>query len=355
MKIYKFLLITTILVENIFGNLYKYQEKSFAPDIYITHKVPEDKVWYNKIKPFFYEYTPQEGFFDRFTKLLFNQKPQLTGNNKRYITRERAKQIGAQELFIKTEDNLLISSLYFKRPNAPVNIIYVTGFFEQATPLKEWGTPFAALFPEFNIFTFDWRGFGHSSGTMGRVFGTNAYKDILAIIDFIKKDNNKPIVLVGFCMGGAMCLHAINMAQKYGYNIPDAIVLNSPFTKFEYLIEKAAQDPDLNIIQWIIVRSKWAQNLHAKQFKGNLFDLKPIELIKNITIPCLVEHSTHDKFSPIEMGISIYKEATCPKMFLKSEFGKHVRIHTSVPFQYREAFIKFLTYFNLLKYDSTIN
>jgi hypothetical protein len=81
---------------------------------------------------------------------------------------------------------------------------------------------------------------------------------------------------------------------------------------------------------------------------GNPFDLNPIEMITHIKIPCYFEHYAADPYAPLTESIEVYQAATCSKMFMVSDEGRHVRIHTKVPYQYREAFLLFLRTFNLL-------
>ncbi|MCK4265416.1 alpha/beta fold hydrolase [Candidatus Babeliales bacterium] len=320
----------------------------FVPDIYITHKSVEDKKLLEEIKPLFFEHSPKEAFLERLTRRL-SKKISFSGKNRSFAIREKAKkEFGAQELYLPSEDKYLISSLYFKRENAPLNIIYVTGYFEQETPLKEWGAPFGVLFPEFNILTFDWRGYGNSSGSK-KHFGSNAYKDILTTIDFMRSENDKPIILVGFCMGGALSLYATIKAKEEKRNGPDAIVLNCPFTDFLNIMPRVAREPGLTPLQWLALNSKAIFDLKLKQLNGNLLNLNPKKMVEKIDIPCYIEHSTADKMVPIEEGIKIFKSIKTPqKMFMKSEIGQHVRIHTSVPYQYRNAFLTFLKKFDFL-------
>jgi predicted alpha/beta hydrolase len=83
----------------------------------------------------------------------------------------------------------------------------------------------------------DWRGVGESEGVCSIMrknsFGKNAYHDIQAAVDFVKRDNNNPIVLIGFCCGGAMIMHATIQAQKEKRALADALAFDCIFTTFE--------------------------------------------------------------------------------------------------------------------------
>ncbi len=308
----------------------------FTPDIHITEQLPEDIELLQELKKLFFE-------------------TDATANGQSDVYNRAVKEYGAQEVMLLTDDNQRISSLYFKRKNAPVNIIYVTGYFNDLTPTKEWCAPFAALYPEFNILSFDWRGFGSSPGTHGAIsgifhknsFGKNAYPDIQAAIDFMRKENDKPVILVGFCFGAAMAMHATVEAQKSGKQTADALVLNCLFTKFRNQFDRAVAAED-RLPYRLLLSSGIGESLLEHIINGSLFDMSPINMIKDITMPLYFEHYAYDPFAIIQEGVELYQAATGPKMFTQSDIGRHVRIHGKVPFQYRQAFLTFLSRFGFL-------
>ncbi len=317
--------------------------KNFKPNIHITETLPEDIELYKKIEDLFFE-KDHQGFTGAFAV-----------NSQRDVYNKAIRNYGAQEIILLTKDHFRISSLFFERPDAPLNIIYVTGYFYDQTPTKEWAAPFALLFPNLNILTFDWRGYGNSKNLENKTsvnnFGTNAYPDIQAAIDYIRKNNDKPIVLIGFCAGAAMVLKTTIQAQETGENLADALVLNSIFKNFDNQFHRT-----------IISESRWYMRLCARtgisalwlkdRLDGNLFDLKPIKMVEKIKqLPCLFEHYTDDPLAIIEEGIQVFEKTKSFKMFLQSDPGKHVRIHTAVPYQYRNAFYDFIYKSQLLRLE----
>ncbi|MBD3272841.1 alpha/beta fold hydrolase [Candidatus Dependentiae bacterium] len=305
---------------------------NFFPDFYIKEQLPQDKELLKKVRKLFYERSNKSDKEKR--KKVFDKC---------------VEEYGAKEVYLKTDDGFNISSLYFKRENSPINIIYVTGYFHDQTPLKEWCAPFAEIFPEYNILSFDWRGFGSSDGKDGKWtkndFGSNAYPDILAAIDFIRKENDKPVVLVGFCFGAAIALKATLVAQKEKRNTPDLLVLNSIFKSFENQYNRA-----------ILAEKRWYRRLIMNFLNklgfnkyvldhiltGSLFELKPIEVINELKIPCYFEHFVGDPFAIIEEGIEVFNKVDTQKKYLFSDIGSHVRIHSIAPWQYKEHLNSFL-------------
>lgn len=305
---------------------------SFTPTFYITNQVPQDTTLIETIRPLFFE-------------------ADHSANPKRDVYTKAVKQHNAQEIVLLTEDNVRISALYFKRPNAKINLIYIPGYFFDLTPTKEWASPFALLFKEFNVLSIDWRGAGTSEGISKLLhknsFGKYATPDIQAALDFMAQENNNPNVLIGFCFGAAMNMYATVQAQKENRRTADALVCNCVFTRFENQFNRAVLAED-RFLQRILLRSGLGRRLVEYQANGSLFDVNPIDLIKEIKIPCYFEHYTFDPFAIIQEGVEVYQAATCPKMFMRSDIGRHVRMHTKVPFQYRQAFLTFLRSINLL-------
>ncbi len=305
--------------------------ESFQPDVHIKEQIQEDKDLRVKMKNLFFE----------------TDSPDANEAQKK-VCQKAIDEYGAKKIALKTRDNYDIKALYFERPTAQVNIIYVTGYFHDLTPPKEWATNLAVLHSEkANILTFDWRGFGESSGTNNLLekgaFGTNAYLDIFAVVDFIRSQNKLPIVLHGFCFGGSMILHAMIKAQEEGKKLADAVGFSSLSTSFQQLFDNAATAED-RWGYWFLLQSGLSKAIVEYQVSenGSPFDLKPIEMIKKMTVPCWFDHSTGDQFAKLENGIAVYKASTAPKMFTQIDFHRHVRAHTQMPFQYRLAYEKFL-------------
>ena len=302
-------------------------------------------------------------------KLFFEPDKAEGGVSSKEDVLNKAKKYGekknwAKEVEFFNSDGLKVSGLFRSVDNAPVNIIYINGYFADQTPTKEWDAPFIALYPEFNFLSFDWVGFGGSQGKnsvlFGSDFGSNATSSIKAAISFIRSKNDKPIILMGFCLGAAMGMKATcEIYDKHKdnkceleKNMPSALVLNSLFTTFEEQFDRAASAENRWYMRLLMqtpapkLMLNWALN-------GSLFDLKPtsmIEKINEINIPCYFEHFTKDPFAIIDGGKELYQSLTVTKkMFFQSDVGRHVRLHTVVPYQVKTSFYNFLHYACLIE------
>jgi len=313
----------------------KASEKTFVPDVYITEQTEQDKILRERVSKLFFE--PEN---DR-------------EKERRKVYSKAVREYGAQEVMLQTDDDYRISTLYFKRPGAKLNIIYVPGFFHDETPPKEWCVPFAEIFPEHNIIAFDWRGFWDSEGESAFLekgdFGTRAYPDIQAVIDFVKKENDYPIVLHGFCFGAAMAILATLESKKTGKPTVDAIGISSIFDTFENMFNRAAE-LEKRWFYWALLKSGIGKSILNYMTNGSLFDVEIINLIDQIDIPCWFDHWTLDPAAELERGISVFQAKTKGfKMFVQSDIGRHARIHAKAPYQYREAYNEFLSRAGLLK------
>ena len=248
----------------------------------------------------------------------------------------------AQEVSFLTEDSKIISALYFKRSNSRVNRIYIDTYCPDG---KEWCAPFAILHPEDNVLIFDLREFGDGEGERGYgLLGADAYsKDIQAAVDFVRQDNDKPIVLHGICFGGAMAMYTTLKARKEGKATADALGFSSAWKTFNEIFDNCA----LNNISPLYRLDCFG--LFKKVFdlmtRGNslFLTLNPIEMIEeNIGLPCWFDHYTFDLSAPIDDAVELYEKTRGMKAFFQSDVGKHAFIHGYVPFQYRQAYDKFL-------------
>ena len=99
-------------------------------------------------------------------------------------------------------DNIQLAGLWKEDSDAPFNIIFCAGFYPGR---KEGMATFIRLVPETtNILFFDSRGHGESQGRFfSRLYhyGLDEYKDIIAAIEFVHSSNDKPIIIIGVCIG----------------------------------------------------------------------------------------------------------------------------------------------------------
>ncbi len=318
--------------------------KTFTPTTHITEQLPEDKELLERMRPLFFDRRNQ-GLFESIINTIKNKDPDKGTKEKVYA--KSINEYDAQEVMLLTQDAYRISSLYFERKDAPLNILYVVGYFRANTPSKEWAAPFAEIFPEYNILSFDWRGYAESGGHP-KEFDSNAYNDVQAAIDFLRKTNDKPIVLVGFCLGAALALKATVEAEKSGKNMADALVINCTPSHIVSL-KKRAPEAAPNWFLQTLFSYRIVQDSLLVSMMGDLFTLSPIEMIRSINKPILIENYIHDPLAPLREAIDNFLAAPHEKkMITVSDIGHHVRIHSKAPYQYGQAFRRFVEFAGLV-------
>jgi len=141
-----------------------------------------------------------------------------------------------------------------------------------------------------NVFAFDYRGYGNSTGTPDE---KGTYQDAEAAWDLVTGElGEKPerMVLFGRSLGGAVAVHLA--AQK-----PAAALIVE--ASFPSLLEVAAVTHPRLPASWFLS----ARYEAARQAAG-------------ISIPKLFIHSRDDDFIPLELGEKLFRAAAEPKKFL---------------------------------------
>ncbi|MCJ8328390.1 MAG: alpha/beta hydrolase [Lentisphaeria bacterium] len=159
----------------------------------------------------------------------------------------------------------------------------------------------------YNLFVFDYRGYGQSTGKPSRI---GLYHDSIAALNYLKsrKDiDSKNIFVIAQSLGAAFAINAIGRNDFDGIR---GIVLDSPFYSFTS-----------------IVRSKLGLFLKLITFPVfPLFvtpGLSSASAIKEIKTPILFIHGTQDRVIPIRQAIALYAQANNPKQFISVKNGSH--------------------------------
>ena len=155
----------------------------------------------------------------------------------------------------------------------------------------------------FNLFVFDYRGYGKSKGKLSR---KGVYEDSVAAVEYIKSrtdiDQGK-IILFGQSLGGA---NAIAVAGENRFKGIVGVVSESAFSSYKSVATE-----------------------HAGLFKplaplviGNKFS--PKKSVKKIApTPLLIIHGTADQVVAYKHAKKLFKEAKAPKELWTIRGGRH--------------------------------
>lgn len=180
----------------------------------------------------------------------------------------------------------------------------------------------------FNVFVFDYRGYGRSAGEPDR---EGVYNDCLAAIQYVCRrrdvDRDK-LILLGQSLGAANAIAVLGENKFSGIR---AIAVDSPF----YSYTSIARDKiaDMSFL-WLF---KWPLCFIAT---GNSHS--PAASIGNIApVPLLIMHGTRDEVIPFHHSEWLYERARQPKVFLKVEGGTHTSGLISPAQPYRGILVDF--------------
>jgi fermentation-respiration switch protein FrsA (DUF1100 family) len=160
--------------------------------------------------------------------------------------------------------------------------------------LRAWG---------LNVLSFDYRGFGHSSGAASE---QHMYEDAESAYQALIRRGISPahIILWGHSLGSAP---AVELATRRS---AAALVIFGAFTSI----------PDVAAATYPYIPVRWVAGIH----------MDSLQRIPNVHIPVIVVHSVHDTLVPYQEGVSLYVAANQPKRFVSLDkpatdgFGGHV-------------------------------
>jgi len=196
----------------------------------------------------------------------------------------------------------------------------------------------------FNVFTFDYRGYGRSEGVPSR---TGIHEDSVAAIKYVlsKPDIDHGNVFVfGQSLGGA---NAIVAMAKNNFPQIRAMVIEGAF----YSYRREAQDKMISTVRNEI-GNVTCPPLHIRLISFLLVtnSHSPGEFIDRISpIPVLLIHCTRDSFVSYSHSEWMYEKAKEPKHIWIVKGCKHLQVFTdnSSAYGYRQKLVRFFNTYRL--------
>ena len=185
----------------------------------------------------------------------------------------------------------------------------------------------------YNLFTFDYRGYGKSKGYAERKGTVN---DGIAAIQIVARmpvrKRGKKIILHGQSLGGAIALSSLSYLPKK--NQISSVVIESSFFSYQSIAAKK-------------LASTWI--LWPFQFLGYVLvtdEASPKSRKNQIPlVPALVAHGDKDPIVPFALGKKVYQELKGEKYFLKVKGGWHIDCFTEERLENRKKYLEFLMRF----------
>jgi hypothetical protein len=180
----------------------------------------------------------------------------------------------------------------------------------------------------FNVFTFDYRGYGRSQGKPDR---KGVYEDCIAAFYYISKrkdvDRNRLIVF-GQSLGGANAIAALGATRFEGVR---AVVIDSSFYSYRSIVaEKINQKGVLSFI---------LSPLAALSVSNDYSPSEGIAEIKDT--PILFIHGTEDTVISHKHSEKLYEAANEPKEIWSIEGGRHTEAFAGYNSIFRKRLVGF--------------
>ena len=175
----------------------------------------------------------------------------------------------------------------------------------------------------FQIFMFDYNGFGFSEGKANR---KNIYRSGLSALEYVRGHNyfkSQKLILYGQSLGGNL---AGVLAGKH-INLVDGLVIEGAFSSHKAIARDFVKNiMPLGFIGWLFTKHEYDCKKEIRKFHK----------------PVLVIHSKDDNVIPLRHGKIIFKKANQPKYYLEIE-----KCHICGPKYYsNEISSKILNMFN---------
>lgn len=224
-----------------------------------------------------------------------------------------------EEIWIESTNNAKLFAWYFhtRKEKAKAIIVYFHGNAENIS--SHYLNLVWTLEKGYDLFTFDYRGYGRSSDTQATP--ENTLEDGIRAVRWVHKKNpDLPIILIGQSLGGAIALRtAIELKNEIPFQL---IIADSTFISYkkagQYVLSKT----------WITWPFQWLSYLVLSD------EYAPRERISEISpIPLLIIHGTNDQVISFELGEEIFLKASEPKEFWRIKNGSHIDVFSRIEYQ----------------------
>lgn len=237
------------------------------------------------------------------TRLFFNP-------SKRIISNSAVLSYSPQDVYMKSADGLTLHGWFFQAREARGTILVCHGNVENMSThakLDLW-----LIDAGYNIFIFDYRGYGRSEGAPD-VLGVHldAEAALETLLFRLPHDSRHRIFIFGKSLGAAVAVYTVSRSPYK--NRLKALILDSPFSSYR-----------------AIAREKIAESIVGWPFQYPLSylvndDYSPIKYIQNVApVPVVIIHGAGDPVIPEHHGRILYETALQPKQLWETAIPGHV-------------------------------
>jgi len=252
-------------------------------------------------------------FFAGCTHLPFKPINFFFSPTKEFINNPQVQQYAPLDVYFKSADGLTLHGWYFRAREEKGTILICHGYSKNIS--MHVNDDLWLIVAGYNLFIFDYRGYGRSQGTpvIGGVHldAEAALETLLFTLPRAKQDG---IIVFGKSLGGAIAVYAV-ANSPYKYRVK-ALIVDSAFSIYQKFIREMIAG---SIIGWPFQ--------YPLSFLVN-DDYSPVKFIKNVSpVPVVIIHGNQDESAPMHHGRILYDAALPPKKFWVSRTPGHVVAH----------------------------
>lgn len=182
----------------------------------------------------------------------------------------------------------------------------------------------------FNLFVFDYRGYGKSAGRPNR---TGVYEDARAALVYLRSRRDidpTRILALGQSLGGVQALVVVGSGERQGVR---AVVADSSFYSYRRIVrDSIARMPFLSFIKTPLSLLLISDDLSPADYVGKI-----------APIPLLLIHGTADEVIPFRHAELLLARAGEPKSLWRVEGGNHTEAFIAPDSPYRRQLVEFFT------------
>ncbi len=237
-----------------------------------------------------------------------------------------ARLFNPQDISFKATDGVNLHGWYFRALGDPKATILV--FHGNAQNLSTHVNSVLWLVREgFNVFIFDYRGYGMSEGSPGIA---GVHRDGAAALQTaftLPGAESLPVVVLGQSIGGAIAVYTV--AHAPDRNRIAALVLDSPFARYRLIAREKLSD------FWLT----WPFQYPLSFLVGDSYS--PVRWIAKVSpVPVLILCGEKDPIVPNHHGRMLFEAAAEPKEFWETSTPGHVMSFAEEPV--RKRFVEYL-------------
>jgi len=243
---------------------------------------------------------------------------------------------GAREVCFKSTHGVTLVGLLIQ-PKKPRGTVVLCHGYRHS---KELMGRYCALFKDYNMLLFDFRGAGQSGGFFSSI-GYYESEDVKAAISFVREAVSgpgcRPLLLFGVSMGASAVLKA---AAECSDGI-DGLILDSPYASLAAVIEQSMQHFSF-MPRWLLGGAAWV----VQTILGPILTMNPRKYIKQLHVPALFIHASSDGITSPAHSVCLFrrmlKYRRAPAYLWLTPPAKHAYSYVSYPVHYSEQINRFL-------------